>query len=102
MLQTRPRPSCSTPLILLKTRPSWLAALPAAQLATTHPLIARKLATTRRVVCGSSAYLKQRGAPKTPQQLREHNCLTYSYKPQPKIWTFKLGSEEEIVYVDGC
>ena len=65
-------------------------------------LIARKLATTRLVVCGSPAYLKQRGVPKTPQQLREHNCLTYSYKPQPKIWTFKRAGEEETVQVGGC
>ncbi len=101
MLRTRLRLSCSTHSILLKTMPSWLAALPAAQLATTHSLIARKLATTRRVVCGSPAYLTQRGAPKTPQQLREHNYLTYSYNPQPKIFTFKRGSEEEIVYFDG-
>ena len=65
-------------------------------------LIARKLTTTRRVVCGSPAYLKQRGAPKTPQQLRAHNCLTYSYNPQPKIWTFKRGGQEETVQVGGC
>lgn len=65
-------------------------------------LIARKLATTRLVACGSPAYLKQRGAPKAPQQLREHNCLIYSYNPQPKIWTFKRGGEEEAVHVDGC
>ena len=65
-------------------------------------LIARKLATTRRVVCGSPAYLKQRGAPKTPPQLREHNCLTYSYNPQPKIWAFKRGGQEETVQVNGC
>jgi len=65
-------------------------------------LIARKLATTRLVVCGSPAYLKQRGAPKAPPQLREHSCLTYSYNPRPKLWTFKRGGEEETVQVDGC
>ena len=65
-------------------------------------LIARKLATTRQVVCGSPAYLKQRGAPKAPQQLREHNCLTYSYNPRPKIWVFKRGGQEETVQVEGC
>jgi DNA-binding transcriptional LysR family regulator len=65
-------------------------------------LIARKLATTRLVVCGSPAYLTQRGAPKTPPQLREHNCLTYSYNPQPNVWTFRRAGEEEMVQIDGC
>jgi DNA-binding transcriptional LysR family regulator len=65
-------------------------------------LIARKLATTRLVVCASPAYLKQRGAPKTPQQLREQNCLTYFYNPRPKIWVFKHGGQEETVQVEGC
>ncbi len=65
-------------------------------------LIARKLATTRLVVCASTDYLKQRGAPKAPQQLREHNCLTYSYNPRPNIWAFKRGGQEETVRVEGC
>lgn len=65
-------------------------------------LIARKLATTRLVVCASPHYLKQRGVPKTPQQLRKHNCLTYSYNPQPKNWAFKRVGVEETVQVDGC
>ncbi len=39
-------------------------------------LTARKLAPNRRVVCASPAYLKRHGAPQTPQELTQHNCLT--------------------------
>jgi len=39
-------------------------------------LTARKLAPNRRVVCASPAYLAQYGTPRTPEDLRRHNCLT--------------------------
>jgi DNA-binding transcriptional LysR family regulator len=39
-------------------------------------LAARKLAPNRRVVCASPAYLKTHAAPRTPEDLTQHNCLT--------------------------
>jgi DNA-binding transcriptional LysR family regulator len=65
-------------------------------------LIARRLATTRLVVCGSRAYLEQHPMPQAPQQLREHNCLVYSYSPQPKLWTFKRAGEELAIPIEGA
>lgn len=38
-------------------------------------LVARKLATNRRVLCASPAYLARHGAPATPADLARHQCL---------------------------
>ncbi len=39
-------------------------------------LAARKLAPNRRVVCASPDYLRRHPAPRTPEDLQRHNCLT--------------------------
>jgi DNA-binding transcriptional LysR family regulator len=39
-------------------------------------LAARKLAPNRRVVVASPEYLQRHGAPRTPAELTQHNCLT--------------------------
>jgi DNA-binding transcriptional LysR family regulator len=39
-------------------------------------LAARKLAPNRRVVCASPDYLKRHTAPRIPEDLQRHNCLT--------------------------
>lgn len=52
-------------------------------------LVARKLGETRVVPCASPAYLARHGAPKTPEELARHNCLTYEYTPQPGLWRFR-------------
>jgi len=38
-------------------------------------LVARKIATNRRVLCASPAYLAKRGMPTTPDELAAHECL---------------------------
>ena len=38
-------------------------------------LVARKLATNRRVLCASPKYLRRNGVPKTPADLKQHQCL---------------------------
>ncbi|XAH23633.1 LysR family transcriptional regulator [Xylophilus sp. GW821-FHT01B05] len=40
-------------------------------------LVARPLAMTNRLVCAAPAYLARHAAPQTPQDLLQHNCLTY-------------------------
>ena len=48
-------------------------------------LIARKVELRRVIVCASTDYLKQHGIPKTPDDLRSHNCLVFTGIP----WRFK-------------
>ena len=51
-------------------------------------LIARKLAPIRRVVCASPAYLKARGAPLAPDDLKQHDCLCNSNIAVLHEWRF--------------
>lgn len=52
-------------------------------------VVARKLGEARMVACASPAYLKARGAPKTPEDLARHSCLTYEYMPTRHVWPFR-------------
>jgi DNA-binding transcriptional LysR family regulator len=49
-------------------------------------LVARRLATTRGVLCASPDYLARRGTPKRPDDLRAHDCLGYSYSSSGDTW----------------
>lgn len=50
-------------------------------------LIARKLASTRLVLCASPAYLAQRGMPQHPRELAEHDVIAYTYGAFRDEWT---------------
>ena len=58
-------------------------------------LVARKLASVRRVVCATPEYFKRRGIPTIPADLAGHNCLHYTHFGGPGEWRLK-GSEGEI------
>ena len=49
-------------------------------------LIARRLASVERVICGSPAYLQQRGIPAAPADLREHACLPFRFHTAANVW----------------
>lgn len=53
-------------------------------------LMAKKLCTSRRVVCASPAYLKQQGIPQKPHDLKHHNCLSYTNLADGKSWPFQV------------
>ncbi|MCC2655840.1 MAG: LysR family transcriptional regulator [Panacagrimonas sp.] len=52
-------------------------------------LVARKLAPCPQLVCASPAYLKRRGTPKTPAELRDHDCLIYGLDRAPHEWKLR-------------
>ncbi|RAZ72703.1 LysR family transcriptional regulator [Mesorhizobium atlanticum] len=41
-------------------------------------LVARKVATRRRLLCAAPSYLARRGRPETPQALLDHSCLGFT------------------------
>ena len=52
-------------------------------------LVARRIATSRRVLAASPDYLARAGTPQTPADLAAHNCLIYSYLARREdIWQF--------------
>jgi DNA-binding transcriptional LysR family regulator len=48
--------------------------------------VARKLATSRNVLCASPDYLQQHGMPQTPADLLQHACIGYSYAASADEW----------------
>jgi DNA-binding transcriptional LysR family regulator len=70
-------------------------------------LVARPLMPYRLVLCASSAYLDEYGAPAAPDDLRAHQCLTYAYPPRSEMraaqpeWTLSGPGGRFAVPVDG-
>ena len=52
-------------------------------------LIATRVGSIRRVVCGSPAYFAAHGAPKTPDDLARHQCVAFSAMGLGASWMFK-------------
>jgi len=65
-------------------------------------LIAKKLIQSNWVVCCAATYLQQFGAPQTPQDLVNHNCLAYTYQAQgAHDWRFTHQGQSLSVKVSG-
>lgn len=65
-------------------------------------LVARRIASCRRLVCAAPSYLERRGVPRTPAELLQHDCILYSYATDQNEWEF-VGPDGrlETVRVDG-
>lgn len=62
---------------------------------TPHPtFIARKLASTKMVLCASPSYLKSIGTPQTPQEIASHNVISYTYWSSQDEWEFTAPNGE--------
>ncbi|MEM7469560.1 MAG: LysR substrate-binding domain-containing protein, partial [Pseudomonadota bacterium] len=55
---------------------------------TDSSLVARKLATDRRLLVASSAYVKKYGVPSGPEELKHHQCVVFPGRNQ---WRFESG-----------
>ncbi len=61
-------------------------------------LVARKLAPDNRVLCASPDYLKQFGEPQTPDDLKDHQCITLMGLEN---WQFQSASGQQTIKAKG-
>ncbi len=64
-------------------------------------LVARKLAESRRMVCGSPTYFARRGVPRHPRDLINHDCLRYTLLESGADWSFHEDGRAISVAVKG-
>jgi DNA-binding transcriptional LysR family regulator len=64
-------------------------------------LVARRIVTSRRLLCAAPDYLKRRGAPADPEALRDHSCLHYGHQAVAANWRLIGPEREHIVPVSG-
>lgn len=60
--------------------------------------ISKCIMQSKGITLASPEYLARRGIPERPEDLKDHDCITYSYLKQPKLWTFKnqYGKETQL------
>ena len=62
-------------------------------------LVASRIGSVRHVVCASPAYFAERGTPRTPGALGEHDCVTFEGFASPDEWVFTTGKSTMSVAV---
>mgnify|MGYP003627589928 CR=1 FL=1 len=68
---------------------------------TDSPLTARKLGESRRVIVASPDYIARHGVPAVPEDLHEHNCLSFNFRRAEPIWPFRRNGEDFVLNVHG-
>lgn len=68
---------------------------------TDSSITVRRLATTRRILAASPAYLNDHGAPKTIDDLARHPVLIYTYSLNPNDLTFRRNGETQTINIKG-
>jgi len=52
-------------------------------------LVARRLAPVNRKIVATPGYFKKHGMPRKPSQLKDHNCLTYTFFNPQDTWRLR-------------
>ncbi|OHT21810.1 LysR family transcriptional regulator [Edaphosphingomonas haloaromaticamans] len=65
------------------------------------PLTARKLGENGRVVVASPAYLARHGTPHIPEDLHDHNCLSFNFRRAEPVWPFRRDGRDYALAVSG-
>lgn len=64
-------------------------------------LVAKRIASTRWVICAAPAYLKQAGTPSVPEDLERHNCLNFPAGSYRSTWPMRENGENIQIEVKG-
>ena len=65
------------------------------------PLTVRKLGETRKVIVASPDYLARRGTPQIPEDLHDHDCLSFNFKRAAPTWPFRKDGRDYSLTVRG-
>lgn len=58
-------------------------------------LIARRIGTTRWLLCAAPEYLRNAGTPKVPEDLLDHNCLNFLPQTYRSVWPLRPPADED-------
>jgi DNA-binding transcriptional LysR family regulator len=64
-------------------------------------LVAKRLTSSERIVCGSPDYFTRYGIPKTPEDLVNHNCVVFKAHSYGNRWGFAKDGVHKDVAVSG-
>ena len=71
-------------------------------LPTDASVIAKKILSTRRIVCASPSYMKRHGVPRRPEDLRQHDCIRLVRgRRVMDAWSFQERGERLEMTVNG-
>ncbi|WP_444905700.1 LysR family transcriptional regulator [Microbulbifer sp. SSSA008] len=62
-------------------------------------LVAKEIGYTTQVLVASPDYLREYGIPESPQELRQHNCITAGTAPESAFWTLVSENKTESIEV---
>jgi DNA-binding transcriptional LysR family regulator len=65
-------------------------------------LMARRIGTVRRYLGATPKYLRGRPAPRTPDDLRQHQCIAYARLAPSNQWTFESEHGRHVVNIAGA
>jgi len=54
-------------------------------------LVAIRIGEIRRIICASPEYLAERGTPRHPAELAQHDCISFSPSGQAESWALPIG-----------
>ena len=66
-------------------------------------LVARRIASNRRILVATPGYLVEYGAPVNPDDLARHHCLVFAYPGLlQNTWPLRKGRREKTITIEGC